>query len=399
MRRFLLGMLFLLPVFPAQNCAQEVPLPPKRVAWSVRIGESFLLRHPDAVTYDSGSPNQRWNYEQGLMLTALWRLGEQSGDTTYRTFVRRNLDRYVGDDGKIATYDRTDYNLDNISPGRAVLALLRDTGQEKYRRAADTLAQQLREQPRTHEGGFWHKKIYPFQMWLDGLYMAQPFAAAYARMSGDAGAFDDIVKQFVLIAGHTRDSATGLFFHGWDESRQQRWADPVTGRSPMFWGRAIGWYMMGLVDVLDEIPEGQPGREQLLAILRDLAASLVRFRDPATHLWYQVVDQSAREGNYLEASSSAMFAYGFAKGANRGYLNAEYRVVAESTFAGLTRTLVTLHPDGTLDLRGTCRSAGLGGTPYRDGSYAYYISEPQRVNDMKGLGPLLLAAIELERHP
>jgi rhamnogalacturonyl hydrolase YesR len=367
------------------------------IPWSVRIGESFLRRHPDAVTYDSGSPNQRWNYEQGLMLTALWRLGEHTGDARYHDFVRRNLERYVNEDGSISTYTLADYNLDNIAPGRALLAVYRESGQEKFRRAADTLRQQLRGQPRTNEGGFWHKKIYPYQMWLDGLFMAQPFAAVYTETFGDAGSFDDIVKQFLLVGKHTRDSATGLFYHGWDESRQQRWADPATGRSPSFWARAMGWYMMALVDVLDVLPADHPGREQLLSILRGLAPALLRFRDPGSHLWYQVVDQGNREGNYLEASASAMFAYGFARGANRGYLPPEYRTAAESTFAGLTSNMVTQHPDGSVDLRGTCRSAGLGNKPYRDGSFAYYISEPQRVNDMKGLGPLLLAAIELEQ--
>lgn len=372
-------------------------IPGAALPWSARIGESFLRRHPDAVTYDSGSPNQRWNYEQGLMLTALWQLGEHTGDARYHDFVRRNLERYVKDDGSIATYVLTDYNLDNISPGRVLLALYRESGQEKFRRAADTLRRQLREQPRTKEGGFWHKKIYPHQMWLDGLFMAQPFAAAYAKTFEDARAFDDIVNQFVLVGRHTRDSATGLFYHGWDESRKERWADSATGRSPSLWARAMGWYIMALVDVLDVLPADHPGREQMLSILRGLAPALLRFRDPGTHLWYQVVDQGNREGNYLESSASAMFAYSFARGANRGYLPPEYRAAAESTFAGLTRGMVTLHPDGSVDLRGTCRSAGLGNTPYRDGSFAYYISEPQRVNDMKGLGPLLLAAIELEQ--
>jgi rhamnogalacturonyl hydrolase YesR len=363
--------------------------------WAEKIGSSFLQTHPGAVTWDSLSPSRKWNYEQGFMLRALWELGGVTGDPKYREFVRQNLDRFVKDDGTIETYAMTDYNLDNISPGRMLLALFRTTGEEKYRRAADLLHRQLEGQPRTSEGGYWHKKIYPNQMWLDGLFMAGPFAAAYAVERGDTTALDNIIDQFVLVGRHTSDSVTGLHVHGWDESRKERWADPATGRSPSFWARSMGWYMMGLVDVLDILPSGHRRRGELLGIFRRLAAALLPYRDAGTHLWYQVVDQGSRQGNYLESSASAMFAYAYARGAGRGYLDRTYRAEAESTFAGLVRHMVTVHDDGTIDLRGTCRSAGLGGTPYRDGSFEYYVAEPQRLNDMKGLAPLLLAAIEL----
>ena len=331
------------------------------------------------------------------MLVALLEMWRHSGDERYFEFVRNNLDQYVDSNGAIATYKRTDYNLDNIGPGRALLAVYHRTGETKFLAAAETLKQQLEEQPRTNEGGFWHKKIYPYQMWLDGLFMAQPFAAWYAAMFNHPEAFDDIANQFIWIARHTYDPRTGLYYHAWDESRQQRWADPETGCSPHFWGRAMGWYAMALVDVLDYFPEDHPRRHELVEILRALVRGVVKFQDTASALWYQVVDQGGKGGNYLEASASCMFAYGLAKGVNKGYLDHKYFEVAENAFQGVIDSLVTLTKDGYVDLHHTCRGAGLGGSPYRDGSYEYYISEPQRTNDMKGVGPFLLAAIELER--
>lgn len=367
------------------------------VPWSRRVADSFVLRHPNAFTYDSLSPDLKWHYEQGLMLISLLEMWYHSGDTSYLVFVKKELDRYIEADGSVKTYKLADYNLDNIAPGKALLVMYRETRQEKYRRAADTLRRQLREQPRTYEGGFWHKKIYPYQMWLDGLFMAQPFYAMYSRMFDEPDAFDDIANQFLWIAQHTYDSTTGLYYHGWDESKQQRWADPVTGRSPSLWGRAIGWYIMAMVDVLDDIPTDHPKRNAIISIFRNLAMALLKYRDTKTALWYQVIDQGNQKGNYLEASASCMFAYAFAKGANRGYLDTSYLSEAERTFKGVMTHLVTIDERGFIDLHNVCRSAGLGGNPYRDGSFTYYVSEPRRTNDLKGYGPLVRAAIELER--
>jgi unsaturated rhamnogalacturonyl hydrolase len=330
------------------------------------------------------------------MLVALQRLSQHTGKKKYIDFTCKNLDQYVKADGSILTFKLADFNLDNISPGRALLSAYEATGVDKYRAAADTLREQLRRQPRTKEGGFWHKNIYPNQMWLDGLFMAAPFYAAYARTFHEEGAFDDIAHQFIAIARHTRDPVTGLFYHAWDESKQQRWADPQTGRSPCFWGRAMGWYAMALVDVLDFFPADHPKRAELVAILQDLSRAVLAFRNEKTHLWYQVVDQHEREGNYFETSASCMFAYCFAKGVAGGYLSPGYRAAAEETFRGVIEQKVTIDRHGYVDLHGTCRGAGLGGIPYRDGSFAYYVGEPQRTNDMKGVGPFLLAAIALE---
>ena len=365
-------------------------------AWSVRIAGSFMAQHPDSITYHDEAKSARWNYEQGLMMEAFYQLWRYTGNSHYLQYVRQNLDHYVQQDGGISTYKVGDFNLDNIGPGRTVIRMFEQTHEEKYRKAADLLRSQLRDQPRTHDGGFWHKKIYPYQMWLDGLYMSEPFYALYARTFGDTSAYKDIGHQFMLIRTHLRDPRTGLYFHGWDESHQQAWADKVTGRSPNFWGRSIGWLSMALVDVLEILPRNRPEGMELRNMLGDLAASLWKERDPATNLWYQVVDQPGRAGNYLEASASSMFAYVFAKGARLGYLPAEYADHAADIFKGILKNFVTV--DGkTIYLHHVVQVGGLGGKPYRDGSFAYYVGEPQRTNDFKGYGAFLLAAIEIER--
>ena len=383
----------------ARSAPPDVPPPAIDASfpWSVRIADSFVRRHPDAVTYDSLFPAAKWIYEQGVMLEALRQMSSFTGEKRYADFVRRNIDQYVAEDGNITTYRFEEFQLDNIAPGTSLLALYEETRDQRYRKAAAILRRQLREQPRTQEGGFWHKQIYPSQMWLDGLYMAGPFYARYGVMFGEPGDIDDVVRQFRLITAHCRDAKTGLFYHGWDERREQKWADSATGCSPVFWGRSIGWLVMALVDVLEYIPSGHPGREELSGILRGLARALLNVRDPETALWYQVPDQPGRAGNYLEASSSAMFAYAYARGANRHYLGPEYAQAARETFAGIVKHMVTVEEDGSVDLHHICAGAGLGGRPYRDGSYQYYVSVPQRMNDMKGYAPFLLAAIELER--
>ncbi|HTR81231.1 MAG TPA: glycoside hydrolase family 88 protein [Bacteroidota bacterium] len=365
--------------------------------WSDKIAESFLARHPGYVTYDSGSPNQKWNYEQGLMLEAFHQMWLFTGNKKYFDFIKGNIDHYVADNGSITSYSADEYSLDNIGPGRALLTLYKETDEHKYLAAAETLRKQLDTQPRTYEGGFWHKKIYPYQMWLDGLFMAEPFYGWYASRWGEKKDFDDIINQFVFIARHVRDPKTGLFYHAWDESRSQKWADPVTGCSPSFWSRAMGWYCMALVDVLDFIPKDDARRDTLIVILKDLSASIAGYRDSTTGLWYQVMDQGARAGNYFEASASCMFVYAFAKGAALGYLDPQYSEMARSSFNGILRNLVTIEDGGLVDLHHTCKGAGLGGRPYRDGSYEYYIGEPQRTNDLKGIGAFLLAAIEVEK--
>src|ERR1035437_4640505 len=362
----------------------------------VEIASNFLMLHPDSIIYPEEDKSRKWNYEQGLIMEAFYRLFDVTHKNEYSDYIRKNLDYYVNADGKIKTYKIEDLNLDNISPGRVLLNIYNLTKNEKYKKAADTLREQLREQPRTKEGGFWHKKIYPDQMWLDGLFMAEPFYTEYASLYDEKDSFNDIANQFLLIENHCRDKKTGLYYHGWDESKSQKWADPETGTSPCFWGRAIGWYLMALVDVLDYFPQNHPQRNELLRIFRELSSSLINYRDPKLNLWYQVVDKGKEEGNYIETSGSLMFIYAFAKGSNNGYLTGNYYKIAEESFKSLQNNFIT-NKNGLLSLTNICASAGLGGSPYRDGSYNYYIHELKRINDFKGYGPLLLASIELEK--
>ncbi len=366
--------------------------------WATRTADSFIERAPDyKITYEENRAKHKWHYEQGLMLNALHRLWHMTGNRCYFDFIRQNIDLYVQEDGSILTYDQEDFKLDDIGPGRTLLRLYEEVGDEKYHKAAQRLRRQLERQPRTSAGGFWHKKIYPWQMWLDGLYMAAPFYAEYEKRFAASPDYVDVVRQFRLIYTQTRDPETGLLYHGWDEKRQQIWANPQTGLSSHFWGRGLGWYMMALVDVLEILPAETTGRENLLKQLNDLAQAILKVRDPESKVWYQVPDQGDREGNYLESSASAMFIYSFAKGANQGYLPAEYRKIAKESFRGFIAEFVHVNEDGLVDVRHACSGAGLGGKQQRDGSFEYYISEPQRTNDCKAVGPFILAALELEK--
>jgi unsaturated rhamnogalacturonyl hydrolase len=377
------------------NCQQSNPIQEEGMA--VKIADSFIGLHPDTVAYKTEAKSYKWNYEQGLMLEAFYQLYKLTDDEKYLEYIKKNIDYYVEDDGNIKTYNMKDFNIDNVSPGRVLLHLYTETKNEKYKKAADTLIKQLEIHPRTSEGGFWHKKIYPNQMWLDGLYMAEPFYTRYAVMFDEKKILNDVANQFMLIEKNLKDEKTGLYYHGWDESKEQKWADPVTGKSPNFWGRAIGWFMMALVDVLDYFPQDHYGRENILTILQNLSESLLDYRDEEKKLWWQIVDQGSREGNYIEASSSSMFIYAFAKGVNKGYLDKKYFDAARESFNAVLKHLVTYDDAGYFYLNNNASVGGLGGNPYRDGSFEYYISEPKRTNDFKGYGPLLLSAIEIQR--
>ena len=362
---------------------------------SERMAATVMDVWKEAVTTDPSKPD-KWSYEQGVLLKGMEGVWLNTGDGRYFKYIQRVTDRYVGDDGSIKTYKQADYNLDNIMPGRNLLLLYKVTGQEKYRKAAALLREQLKTHPRTSEGGFWHKKVYPSQMWLDGLYMAEPFYAEYAETFKEPEAFDDIARQFVLMERHARDAKTGLLYHGWDESRQQRWADPVTGHSPNFWGRAMGWYAMALVDTLEHFPADHPRRGELLAILGRLAVAIEKYQEPHYGLWFEVLNAGGWKGNYMEASASAMFVYTLAKAVRLGYLPESYMKVAQKGWAGIGREFVEEAGGGGVNFKGTVSVAGLGGNPYRDGSYVYYLSEKVVTNDPKGVGAFLLACAEME---
>jgi len=363
-------------------------------AWSTRMAEAVIARNPQTHT--------RWDYTAGVVLLAIQRVGEATGSAKMLAYVKENMDRFVQPDGTITGYQLEEFNLDQIAQGRLLFPLWQRTKDERYRKAADHLRDQLRRHPRTSEGGFWHKQIYPQQMWLDGLYMAGPFYAEYARTFGEPAAFDDVAKQFLLVARHTRDARTGLMYHGWDAGKTQKWADTATGLSANFWGRAVGWYMVAAVEVLDYLPKSHPDRATIIATLGDVAEAVARVQDPVTGLWWQVLDEPNRAGNYLEASASSMFVYALAKAARLGYVDARFRATATRGFDGLVRHLVKPGEDGMPSLTNVCQVAGLGGNlrkdgSYRDGSYAYYVSEPIVADDYKGVGPFIYAALELGR--
>ena len=343
----------------------------------------------------SGAP-LRWTYEYGVVLKGLEGVWLNTGDARYFSFIQKGIDNFVNSDGTIRTYSITEYNLDNINTGRSLLLLYKVTGQEKYRKAAAQLREQLRTHPRTSDGGFWHKKIYPNQMWLDGLYMAEPFYAEYAATFHEDAAFDDIAKQFILMEQHARDPKTGLLYHGWDESKQQRWSNPSTGTSPNFWDRAMGWYGMALVDTLDYFPKNHPKRAELIAILDRFAKAIVKYQDPKSGLWYQVMDKGTEKGNYLETSGSSMFVYALAKGVRNGYLPSTFISVAQRGYKGLLANYAKTDANGQFNLAGTVSVSGLGGNPYRDGSYEYYLSEKVVTNDPKGVGAFLMASNEMD---
>jgi unsaturated rhamnogalacturonyl hydrolase len=361
--------------------------------WSVRMADAEMARMGDSLNWSEGG-RAKWSYTSGLLTLSLLALNDQVPTPAYVEFSKRAIGSFIADDGTIRNYRRDDFNIDNINPGKTVLRLWDLTDEERYRKAAAMLRDQLNDHPRTSEGGFWHKQRYPSQMWLDGLYMGAPFYAEYAHRFGPAKDFDDVARQFRLMDRHGHDPKTGLFYHGWDESRNPEWADPITGCSSNFWGRGLGWFSMALVDVLDYIPPTHPVRPELVGLLNKVCEGIVRHQDPQSGLWWQVLDQGGREGNYLEATASSMFVYTLAKGLNHGYLSKQYRDPAVRGYAAIIERLIREDGDGGISLTSCCSVAGLGYG--RDGSYAYYLREPVVENDHKGVGPFILAGIEMQ---
>lgn len=356
--------------------------------WSQRIAASAMAR------YDM--ERSQWHYKHALLFKGMAHLWQRTGNPRHWERVVAYVDRFVTADGRILTYREDEYNIDQINPGKLLFPLYRETGERRYRQALDRLRRQLRNHPRTIEGGFWHKQIYPYQMWLDGLYMGSAFLAEYAATFDEPETFDDVAFQFITIEKHTRDPRTGLLYHAWDESRQMPWANPETGCSPHFWSRAIGWYVMALTDVLDVFPPDHSAVAEFGAILERTLSAVAQYQDISTGLWWQVLDQGDRPGNYLEASGTCMYIYAIAKGVGNGYLNPSWLPVADRAFSAIVQHLTTWDDNGHLDLHGICSTAGLGGVPYRDGSFDYYVNEPIITNDLHGVGALLLAAVELE---
>ena len=360
---------------------------------SLRVVQSEMARNPEASYIDGLEGKLKWNYTTGLELKAMLDASPEA-----LSYVDAWYDAIIDSTGTIYKYKKSNYSLDHVCPGRTLFQLLDLTGKEKYRMAMDTLYCQLQSQPRTPEGGFWHKKIYPNQMWLDGLYMAQPFYAEYTtRYVTDSlqreQNFADIVLQFTTVYNHTYDVTNGLLRHAWDSSHSMFWCNPETGQSDHAWGRALGWYAMALVDVIEIFPDG-PYKDCLIGILNNVYQVLPLYADKQTGMWSQVLDQPYRQGNYLEATCSAMFTYAWLKGCRLGVLS--NLDGARQSYQSLLSTFVT-EEDGLVNLNQCCEVAGLGGKDNRRGDYEYYINERVRANDPKGIGPLIWAALEYER--
>ncbi|KDN55830.1 glycoside hydrolase family 88/105 protein [Flavobacterium seoulense] len=378
----------------ASSAKKELTSP--NLKWSEKMALTLMKRHPKAFQLDDRTV-AKWDYVHGLVTGSIQELYKKTGDERYYEYVKGYADALIDENGKIATYDMNKYNIDMVVAANILFDIHDRTKENKYLVAMQTIRKQLEDQPRTPSGGFWHKQIYPNQMWLDGLYMGQPFYTHYTVKFENGKKLDDVAKQFELLEKNDKDPKTGLLYHAWDESKKMPWADKTTGKSPNFWSRALGWYAMALVDVLDNFPKEHPKQKELVGYLNDLAVALEKVQDKKTGLWYQVTDMPNREGNYLEASGSSMFAYALAKGVNKGYLPAKFKKVANHAFDGLTTKLIRVDADGGITLTQCCQVAGLGGNPYRDGSYEYYVNEKKKDNDPKATGPFIFAAIELNR--
>ncbi len=338
-----------------------------------------------------------WNYIDGCMITALLCAAEITGEKKYSDFAENFIDWYVHDDGTITGYDVADHNLDDINEGRVLFDLYKMTGKEKYKKAIDLIKTQIDTQPRTNTGNFWHKKIYPDQIWLDGLYMAQVFYTLYQKNFGGKD-YSDIVNQFKNVRALMFDENKKLYYHGCDTSKQMFWADKTTGHSENFWLRSIGWFCISLIDNI-EIIDDEAARAELVKIFKEAIEGIAQYADPETGMFYQVVDCGGREGNYLETSGSSMMAYAMMKGARLGVLDKKFAELGKKTFDGICKKYLSINDNGELNLGGICLVAGLGpdAKPHRDGSYEYYISEPVVENDAKGVAPFILAYTEIKR--
>ena len=396
MRYFILFCLFVHTSVHAQNQNTDALKMAKGFAKTIMttypdsIVSKKFLQHmlQDKEGTDPGKRSAVWNYEEAVTLKGIDRLWRKTGDDAYFTYMKKIIDHFIGEDGSIRTYLPLEYNSDQVTGGLILLTLYEKTKESKYKIAIDHLWEQIQWQPRTKEGGFWHKYKYPYQMWLDGAYMLDVFYASYTK-AFQKNTFTDIANQLTWMNKHLKDPVTGLLFHGWDESKKQQWCDPVTGRSPEIWSRSMGWYVMALVDIIELFPSNHPKRPELIRILNSTIASIAGYQDKNSGVWYQIVNKGGMKGNYLEASGSTMFTYAMAKGIHKGYLPEKFKSSLKKAYEGLQKEFITIDEKGLPHIHHSCSGAGLGGTPYRSGTYDYYINEPQRSDDLKTIGPLI----------
>ncbi|MES1204822.1 MAG: glycoside hydrolase family 88 protein [Pseudomonadota bacterium] len=379
---------------PAGQAGKPAPVRPlapgSEGTWAMRTCQSVMARSPVLT--------EKWAYDSGLILKGCWQVGVATHDQKILDYVKRSIDHLIDGDGNIKGYRIDEYNLDHINLGKVLFPLLAATStdakdKERYRKALFQLRSQLKTQPRTSDGAFWHKLIYPRQMWLDGVYMASPFLTEFAVAFNEPALLDDVARQIVLAERHMREPKSGLLYHGWDETKDQRWANAQSGVSSQFWARAMGWYAMAIVDVLEVMPKKHPKREVVLGVLRRLGAAIASVQDASSGVWWQVLDAPARGQNFEEASASAMFVYALSKASANGWLDAKrYASVATRGYDGIIQRFVETDAADLVNVKGICKVAGLGGDPYRDGSFEYYTHTEVVSNDPKGVGSFILAS-------
>lgn len=363
-----------------------------------KMAKSEMIRNPKSETLDV--TGVKWSYAAAVELEGILAAARAYNDKEMLDYVLNYTDFFVNPDGSIKAFKKDSYNIDNVKGGVEILQAYDITGEPRYKMAADTIYNQLLSHPRTKSNNFWHKKIYPWQAWLDGLYMGQPFYAEYINrfLDADPKLWDDIANQFITVGKKTYDPATGLYRHAWDEKKKQFWADKKTGQSKHAWGRAMGWYVWALGDVLEKMPADHPKRPEMEALFKNVVDGIVKYQDLKTGVWYQVMDSPDREGNYLEATATAMFVYNMLRGVRTGLLDESYLAPAKKGYEGMIETFVKENEDGTISLTNCCAVAGLGGgkDERRNGTFEYYLSEPIRDNDSKGIGPFILAGLEYD---
>lgn len=379
--------------------------------WMTR---SEMKRTPNSYLLDfSSSP--KWSYVMGIELESMLDTYLRYGGEDIRKYCQDYTDKMINTKGSIKGYNLTDYNLDNVRTGHFVTRMYELYPENKNLIAIQTLMSQLDKQPRTDEGVYWHKAIYAWQVWLDGIFMGLPFRVLTASQLYDTheatAIYDDAVEQVKKTYLRTLDEQTGLNRHAWDETHEMFWADKETGLSQHCWGRAQGWYTMALVELLEALPSDYPRRDEIIEILVRCFDSILKWQDTSTNTWYQVMDSPERSGNYLEATASCMFAYSLLKAARMGWVDKYYQQEGLKAYDGIVTNFIKQNNDGTISLTNCCSVAGLGpgisekvlaAAPYvsenrrRDGSFEYYLSEPVRDNDPKGIGPFIWASIERE---
>lgn len=343
----------------------------------------------------------KWNYEDGCVLSGAEYLYKATNDRDYYDFIYNYLDKTIDENGEVYKFSVKEFNIDSINSGKVLFDIYNETKEERFRKAIDKIYYQLQVHPRTLEGNFWHKVIYPYQVWLDGLYMAQPFYARYETEYNKKEKYEDIYKQFSKVRERMYSEETGLYLHAYDETKLFDWADDETGLSSNYWARSIGWYAMALVDVLDEMSEQIfEYHRELQKMFKELMTGVLKYQDKESGMWYQVMACEDREGNYLETSGTSMFAYALLKGLRLGYLDDSFGEAGAKAFEGMCERFLG-EEDGKLVLKNICHMAGLNGIAVnkkdRDGSYEYYLSEPVVSDDAKGVGPFMMAYAEYLR--